>query len=238
MACPRLQARPRRRQYGFTLVELLVALMLMALLSLMSWRGLDAMGRAQSQTQARANDLLALQSGLAQWGADLDAMASELTGTSATIGATIGATTALASPLEWNGQVLRITRYSGSAADSGLRVVAWSLGEDQGRAAWLRWQSPVLHTRAALQDAWQQAALWAQSPNAQSRARQVSIVPLAEWRIFYFRGGAWSNPGSSSEAAFLTPEGVRLQLTLPEGQPLVGKITRDWIRPTAVGAKT
>jgi general secretion pathway protein J len=221
---------------GFTLVELLVALMVMALLSLMSWRGLDAMARAQSVTQARADDVLALQSGLAQWGADLDAMAFELANTRAI--------NSLPSALEWNGQVFRITRYSGNGgnggnqAESGLRVVAWTLGDDQGHKAWLRWQSPVLHNRAALEEAWLQAALWAQSPNASSRARQVSIVPLIDWQIFYFRGDAWSNPGSSSEAASVNPDGVRLQLTLPEGQPLVGKITRDWIRPTAVGAKT
>jgi general secretion pathway protein J len=217
-------------QRGFTLVELLVALMVMALLSLMSWRGLDAMARVQTVTQARSDDVLALQSGLAQWGADLDAMALELTPTRAL--------NTLPSPLEWNGQVFRITRYSENGADSGLRVVAWTLGDDQGRKAWLRWQSPVLHSPAALQEAWLQAATWAQSPSPASRARQVSIVPLENWQIFYFRGDAWSNPGSSSEAAAVNPDGVRLLLTLPAGQPLVGTITRDWIRPTAVGAKT
>lgn len=219
-----------KRELGFTLVELMVALMVMALLSLMSWRGLDAMGRAQTQTQARADDLLALQSGLAQWGADLDAMAIELTNPRAI--------NSLPSPQDWNGQVFRITRYSSGAAESGLRVVAWTIGNDQGRKTWLRWQSPVLRTRAALQEAWLQAAVWAQSPTTASRARQVSIVPLMDWQLFYYRGGAWSNPGSSSEAAAVLPDGVRVQLTLPEGQPLVGKITRDWIRPTAVGAKT
>ena len=51
------------RHGGFTLVELLVALAVMALLSLMSWRGLDSMGRMQARTQARADDLQALRNG-------------------------------------------------------------------------------------------------------------------------------------------------------------------------------
>jgi general secretion pathway protein J len=218
--------RPR----GFTLVELLVALMVLALLSLMSWRGLDAMGRAQSQAQDRADQLLTLQSGLAQWNTDLDAMVTEL--------GNPRAQTTLPSPLEWNGLVLRITRSSGSAAEPGLRVVAWTAGEDQGRKTWLRWQSPLLRTRAELQQAWLLAGTWAQSPTAASRASQVAIAPLLDWQIFYYRGDAWSNPGSSSEAAARIPDGVRLILTLPQGQPLVGKISRDWIRPTAVGVKS
>ena len=228
---PRARVTARRTARGFTLVELMVALLVMALLSLMSWRGLDAMGRAQSQTQARADDLLTLQSGLAQWGADLDAMATEL-GNPRTLAT-------LPSPLEWNGKVARITRYSAGAQGPGLRVVAWTLGDNnEGRKAWLRWQSPVLRSRAELQQAWLEAATWAQSPNAASRARQVSIVPLVDWQLFYFRGDAWTNPGSSSDSSSVQPDGVRLILNLPDGLPLVGKISRDWIRPTAAGAKS
>ena len=37
----------RQSRCGFTLVELLVALAAMAMLSLMAWRGIDGMGRAQ-----------------------------------------------------------------------------------------------------------------------------------------------------------------------------------------------
>jgi general secretion pathway protein J len=231
--CARADGKARRATLGFTLVELMVALMVMALLSLMSWRGLDAMGRAQSQTQARAGDLLTLQSGLAQWGADLDAMATEL----GTLRTTASATQP--SPLEWNGKVARITRYSAGAQDPGLRVVAWTLSDDRaGRRAWLRWQSPVLRSRAELQQAWLEAAVWAQSPKEASRTREVSIVALVDWQLFYYRGDAWTNPGSSSDSPGTTPDGVRLILNLPDGLPLVGKISRDWIRPNAAGAKS
>jgi general secretion pathway protein J len=221
---------PARRSAGFTLVELMVALMVMALLSLMSWRGLDVMGRAQSQTQARADELLVLQSGLAQWSADLDAMATELSNPRAI--------NTLPSAMEWNGLVFRITRTSTGTAEPGLQVVAWTMGQDQGHKVWMRWQSPVARTRTALEEAWLQAALWAQSPTDTSRTRQVRIVPLLDWQIFYYRNDAWTNPGSSSDAANVNPDGVRLILNLPEGSPLVGALTRDWMRATAVGNKT
>jgi general secretion pathway protein J len=221
---------PARRSAGFTLVELMVALMVMALLSLMSWRGLDVMGRAQSQTQARADELLVLQSGLAQWSADLDAMATELSNPRAI--------NTLPSAMEWNGLVFRITRTSTGTAEPGLQVVAWTMGQDQGHKVWMRWQSPVARTRTALEEAWLQAALWAQSPTDTSRTRQVRIVPLLDWQIFYYRNDAWTNPGSSSDAANVNPDGVRLILNLPDGSPLVGALTRDWMRATAVGNKT
>ena len=223
-------AGPGSTTRGFTLVELLVALMVMALLSLMSWRGLDAMGRAQTQTQARADMLQALSNGLAQWGADLDAMADDLPPAKS-----LNTTPA---PMEWNGQVLRITRYSNTAEGTGLRVVAWALLADAEGKAWQRWQSPVARTRADLQQFWTQAGTWAQSPTPADQARKVRIVAAIDWQIFYFRGDAWSNPGSSSETATTNPDGVRLLLTLPPNHPLAGKLTRDWIRPTAVGSKS
>ncbi len=40
---------------GFTLVEVLVAISVMALMALMTWRGLDGMLRSQRELQTRAD---------------------------------------------------------------------------------------------------------------------------------------------------------------------------------------
>ncbi|MDD2545389.1 MAG: prepilin-type N-terminal cleavage/methylation domain-containing protein [Burkholderiaceae bacterium] len=220
-----------RRTRGFTLIELLVALAVMALLALLSWRGLDGMARAQEQTRQRADQLLVLQAALGQWGADLDALMP----------------LAQTTPLDWDGQVLRLTRRSRAVPDEGALVVAWTRRDVQGVDQWLRWQSPPLRTRAEWQQAWEQAAVWARSPGEAERRNEVALLPLQSWQLFYFRGGAWSNPLSStgvsvnvpgSPAATPLPDGVRLQITLPPGQALAGQLTRDWVNPLLGGGKS
>ncbi len=216
----------RRRLCGFTLIELLVAISLMALMAALSWRGLDGMTRVQTRLRQQSDDVLALQAGLAQWGADLDALALQPNLPS----------------LEWDGRALRILRRSATTPGEGLSVVAWSRRNIEGAGQWLRWQSPPLTTRGELQLAWQKAALWAQNPSDEDRKREVRIVPLDQWQIFYYRADAWSNPLSSAGAASaasdaLTPDGLRLVLTLAPGQPISGVVTRDWLRPGVGGGK-
>ena len=218
-----------RRQRGFTLIELLVAISLMALMAALSWRGLDGMTRAQTQMRQHADDVLALQAGLAQWGADLDALALQPNTPS----------------LDWDGRALRILRRSTATPGEGLRVVAWSRRQVDGVGQWLRWQSPPVQTRGDLQLAWQQAALWGQNPSEADRQREVRIVPIEQWQIFYYRSDGWSNPLSSAGAATdgkvaaapLVPDGVRLVLSLAPGQAISGTLTRDWLRPTVGGGK-
>jgi general secretion pathway protein J len=229
---------------GFTLVELLVALLAMSLLAVMSWRGLDGMTRAQAQTEARSNEVLTLQVGLAQWASDLDAII-QLPQIAA---------------LDWNGRVLRMTRR-GTAASTidGVVVVAWGRRVIDGSGTWLRWQSAEVTTRDQLQQAWQQADIWSQNPGPQEMQGEVAVTPLEEWQLFYFRGGAWTNPMSSDVTAVkplvsgpapggtatvpatpvvILPDGVRLILTLPAGQAIAGQLTRDWARPTLSVAKS
>ena len=233
---PFAQRRPSA-QRGFTLIELLVALSIMAVMAVLSWRGLDGMTRTQAQVRQHSDEVLTLQAALAQWGADLDALARQP-----------GVAT-----LDWDGRALRVVRRNAAQPGEGLTVVAWSRRSIAGVGQWLRWQSPPVTTRGELQLAWEKAAQWAQNPSDEDRLREVQIVPLDQWQIFYYRGGAWSNPLSSEGAgnapaaggtpaalptgsgALAVPDGVRLVLKLSAGQAVSGTLTRDWVTPDLGG---
>jgi general secretion pathway protein J len=217
-----------RRSRGFTLVELLVSLFAMALLAGLSWRGLDGMMRAREITERRADEVLALQTGLAQWMADLDAIEQYPP----------------AKALDWNGRVLRLTRRGSLSPTDGVRVVGWARRE--GR--WVRWESPPVLSRGELDVAWEQADLWAQNPNEAMRAREVTIAPLQDWQIFFYRGNSWTNPlssgsgpgqpgliaGATPPQTSILPDGVRLILLLPEDRAIGGRLQRDWLSPTVI----
>ncbi|MES2949421.1 MAG: prepilin-type N-terminal cleavage/methylation domain-containing protein [Pseudomonadota bacterium] len=240
---PRFSLRATRHSpkhaSGFTLIELLVAIGILALMAGLSWRGLDGMTRAQSQLQQRADMVLTLQAGLSQWTADLDALV-QLPNTPA---------------LDWDGRALRVTRRSTVAPGEGLLVVAWARRSIDGTGQWLRWQSAPVYTRGELQATWAKAAQWAQNPGEDDKKYEVRISALDEWKVFYFRADAWTNPLSSDgapppppptpstggdkplSADLNLPDGVRLVLTLPPSDGIGGTLTRDWVRVTLGGAK-
>jgi general secretion pathway protein J len=212
----------RISQGGFTLIEVLVALVLVSIMSLLAWRALDGMGRAGELTNANEQSLQRVQVGLAQWTADLDAL--------------VDAGVAGIQPLDFDGQRLRLTRQS-SQPNAGVVVVAWTLRNTDAGMAWQRWASPPLTNRAALLAAWNSADRWSRTPLAEDANFAVTLMPVSSWQLFYFRDGAWSNPqssaGTTTPAATATiattslPEGVQLVLTMPSG-----KLTRYWVQPT------
>lgn len=235
-----MHARRPRHLRGFTLIELLVAVAIMALMAVLSWRGLDGISRTQIGLQQRTDDVMALQATLAQWGADLDAMETQPDFKS----------------IDWDGRALRVLRRSRTEPEKGLLVVAWTQRNLDGKSQWLRWQSPPLSSRDALELAWQKAAQWGQNPSEDDRLREVVTVPIDQWQIFYYRGNAWTNPLSSAGATAGAvnglaparpstpvtptasddiPQGVRLVLNLSAGQGISGKLTRDWVRPVLGG---
>ena len=215
----------RTKNLGFTLIELLVAMAAMALLSIMSWRGIDGMLRTQEVTREQGDQHAIMQTVMAQWNADLNAL-MPLQGRQV---------------LDWDGQVLRLTRKTSAANDNGALVVAWSRRNVDGLQQWVRWQSLPARTASEWNDAWSQAAQWGRNPSSDQMRRETVLLPLDLWRVYYYRSNAWTNPFSSDQSSAsnpsgatampTVPDGIRIELTLPAGKALNGVMTVDWVNP-------
>lgn len=208
-----------KRQRGFTLVEVLVALLIMAILATMAWRGLDGITRSREIAQGSTERTLLLQSVLAQWEADLEASIEN------------DATDEARVPqLQFDGKSLTLTRRTGD----GMQIVVWSL---QGES-WQRWIGPVSVRPDELQDTWLRAQQLLGNEAGQLRALQG----VNQWRLYYYRGNAWTNAQSSADTVIgseqavtvdrsTRPRGVRLELVFSEGGGRSGVLRRDFLLP-------
>lgn len=203
------RARPR----GFTLVELLVALLIMAVVAAMAWQGVDSIVRARDISEARLEQTLRLQSVMAQWEADLAQLQDS----------------EVVPALQFDGANLRLTRRS----PAGLQLVVWSL---RG-GAWTRWASPPATRNSQLREHWLRSQQLVGNEPGQLRA----LTGIGEWQLYFWRGNSWSNAQSTGNVAprvgiaglpmrnpqQLLPEGVRLVLSFAEGSGYSGALTRD-----------
>ena len=210
------------RRAGFTLVEVLVALVIMAVVAAMGWQGVSAMARARDIAASASERSLRLSALVGQWEQDLAAIYD--------------------SPqwpgLSFDGSALRIVRR----ADGGVQVVVWSVRD----GVWLRWASPLTNRVGSLQQAWLASQQLQGSETGQLRL----VEGVTDWQIYFWRGQGWSNAQSSGDVAAapaasaassaaapssgasaaqaatlqttrtLLPSGVRLQIELPEGRLL------------------
>ncbi|KQW51678.1 MULTISPECIES: type II secretion system protein J [unclassified Roseateles] len=195
---------------GFTLVEVLVALVVMATMASMAWRGIDALVRSREIAQARLAQTARLQTVLAQWEVDLRALQDSHS---------------VVAPLAFDGGNLVLTRQ----APAGLQVVVWSLREG---ALW-RWESPAQRT---VQDLVNQRQLGLQQL-AQRNPALRAFDGVAAWQFNCYWGNAWSNcqsTGSSNDNAGPqrpggnpAPAGLRIAMQFAEGSGLAGTLTRE-----------
>lgn len=229
-----------KKSRGFTLIEVLVALTIMAVIAVLSWRGIDGMLRAQDATRRYTDEVLAMQAGLAQWRTDLDAMMTWPATTPDNPTAPKPAT--VQRSLAWDGRTLRLTRTSTGDAANGLRVVAWTRRATSGQ--WQRWQSAPVLSQAAWASAWDAAGAWGQAGGGATGAlpggaQAVTVAATLDWQLHYFRQNAWTHPLSSGAESGtetrVVPDGVRLFVTLAPGQSLAGPLVVDWVRPDFVG---
>lgn len=163
-------ATPARRiAAGFTLVEVLVALLMMALLTALAWRALDGVLRARDDAQVSVDRASRLATVLVQWEQDLQAVVD----------------TESVPPLAFDGQTLRLTRRS----DNGVAIVAWSVRS--GR--WTRWTAPALARSGELQEAWMRCLML----QGTEPGHLTLLEGAGEWQLYYARGGNWANAQST-----------------------------------------
>jgi len=175
MSCP-------HRPQGFTLIEVLVALTLLALLSLISWRGLDAMQQGGERLDARARDTLSIVHALSQLERDVLLHA----GADVLPPAAPPPAGLASSAQDHPGLALPGIAWS---PDTGLRILR-AAGEGRWQALHWYLKDGVLYRAAG-------PAGFAVAP-AEARAPVPVVERVADWTVRFWRPGlGWVAAGQT-----------------------------------------
>ncbi|MEJ7138874.1 prepilin-type N-terminal cleavage/methylation domain-containing protein [Amphibiibacter pelophylacis] len=203
---------PARPSRGFTLVEVLVALVIMSVIAAMAWRGVDTLVRSRDAGNAVLDDTLRLQTAVAQWDSDLAALVR----------------TDAIPALAFDGASFSFVRRQ----PEGLQIVVWRVR--QGR--WQRYAYAPVTRAGDLVENW----IFSQGQaNADGPGWLTLDGSALDWQVYYYRNG-WSNAQSSDDVAATSPPaeggkpggGSGPVLQLPGGVRMVlrlksGTLTRD-----------
>ena len=128
-----MNRQQRASQQGFTLIEVMVAIMLMALVSVIAWRGLDSVTRADQHLQASTEQTEVLLRALNQLQRDISLRASvELVAPGSPEVEGLAAVTVRSS--DTKGFRLDVIRSAPVAGDGLQRVRWWLKGDSLYRA--------------------------------------------------------------------------------------------------------
>lgn len=196
--------RPSAR--GFTLIEVLVALVIMAMMSVMAWRAVSTLSTTRDATEAHMDSAETIGTLVRQWELDLREVQDSKQVTA----------------LSFDGATLRLTRRT----TKGLQMVSWQIRD--GRLT--RWASQPATTISGLQDAWFRS----QQLSPQDLRDSPGISGVQGWQMYFFRNTAWSNAqstGDQDDAVTKTvPSGVRMKVQFA-GSGYNGELTREVIVP-------
>ena len=216
-------SRTRTAASGFTLIEVMVALAIMAILAALAFRGIDALVHAKENALSATDRTLKLNTGMSQFEYDMSQMVDSQV---------------LPRAIMFDGATLRIARRT----PDGIQLVLWTLQDRR----WQRWASAPYTHMSQLTDAWMRSQQWgAISDNAVTVLEGVDDfqVYVCNPATIATSGCSWNNVQSTSGAvgpsngasAVVTaqPNGIRITLKLPEGE-----ITRERELPRFGGNAT
>ncbi|MFL6680849.1 MAG: type II secretion system protein J [Burkholderiaceae bacterium] len=207
----------RARSTGFTLVEVMVALVIMALLSALAMRGMDALMRAKDSALASTDHTLKLNTGMSQFEYDMSMVVDSKV---------------LPQAIMFDGATLRIARRT----PQGIQLVLWTLQDHH----WQRWASAPVTRLAQLTDAWMRSQQW-----DSIRGGAITVLEnVDDFQVYVcnpaaanIAGCSWNNVQSTQGAAqqqqqqcippatncpppvvTLQPNGIRITLKVAQGE--------------------